>query len=287
MKKVQVLPQKLKNYSAAAALVIIGGNVLKGQIVYSDINPDTIISISNSFYSLDLENDGNIDFVFEVTQSSTTTPNYSLLIKRVAVSPYQTGFAVAATTSGPYNYPIALNLNSGIGPNLTWNTATNQSVASVWFTNGSSPSYFGNFLGAVDKFMAFKFLQNGFTHYGWARVDVTSFADTMVIKDFAFNSNANGGLLTGDQTGTAVNDLQKLPAYIFCNDNNLTIDLNHEFVGNTQLIISNPEGQVVLSKPLSQSKTQILLNDLPSSVYLIQLICSNDIIGIKKIVLTH
>ncbi len=56
---------KTKNLLLTAILIIlslIGGSSAEAQIIYTDVIPDTIVSVTDSMYHLDLNNDGITDF---------------------------------------------------------------------------------------------------------------------------------------------------------------------------------------------------------------------------------
>lgn len=279
------LSEKLKCYSALAAIGTLIGNNTHAQIVYTDINPDTTL-INLQSYGLDLDNDGNYDYVFHVSDVNYSGSMSSLEIKRVAVTPYQTGFAVAASATNNYVYPIAFNANANINQLLNWNSATDQSMASVWFSNGS-PGGYGNFLGVKNKFVAFKFLMNGFNHYGWARVDVAQLADTIVIKDFAFNQNADESILAGEGINMGIGTVQKIESAIIFNSNILKIICDSYNKQTVSLIIYNIYGKVVYSNTLRENETMLHLNNFNNGIYLVQLMTDDGMINSKKIVIVH
>ena len=65
--------RKFLAYSAAATAFLAGAVGAEGQVVYTDIDPDEVLSAGETF-SLDLNNDGNIDFLINNRQE--TLPSF-------------------------------------------------------------------------------------------------------------------------------------------------------------------------------------------------------------------
>lgn len=71
------------------------------------------------------------------------------------------------------------------------------------------PTFFGSmaygaanpnaqFNNVTDAFIGLSFPAGGNSYYGWLRVDVNNAAGTFVVKDWAYESNADGGIAAGD-----------------------------------------------------------------------------------------
>src|ERR1043165_5867669 len=64
MKDISSLKKKLAGYSAMAGVMIAANHQASdAQVIYHDIDPDTLISNSNPMYQIDMNNDGIVDFV--------------------------------------------------------------------------------------------------------------------------------------------------------------------------------------------------------------------------------
>ena len=53
------------------------------------------------------------------------------------------------------------------------------------------------FNNVTDAFVGLSFPAGGNTYYGWVRVDVDNAAGSFVVKDWAYESNAGQGIVTG------------------------------------------------------------------------------------------
>ncbi|MFZ1824972.1 MAG: hypothetical protein WAU21_05185, partial [Chitinophagales bacterium] len=54
----------IKQYSALSISFLAIGNIVQGQVIYTDIEPDVILSIHNDFYAIDLDANGIYDATF-------------------------------------------------------------------------------------------------------------------------------------------------------------------------------------------------------------------------------
>src|SRR5690349_7779255 len=84
MKKSTTLSKKVKNYTLLAGSILASSMAAKGQIIYTDIDPDYEMGgvipdtfPTNVYDSLDLNNDGLFDFQITLNISSTN-PNPNL-----------------------------------------------------------------------------------------------------------------------------------------------------------------------------------------------------------------
>jgi hypothetical protein len=59
----------------------------------------------------------------------------------------------------------------------------------------------GVFAGKGDKYVGLKLVTGGNTYYGWVRVNVNANCDTLIVKDYAYNSTA-GALITAGEGDT-------------------------------------------------------------------------------------
>ena len=117
-KKNSTLLKKLKQYSALAAPMIAVAGLANGQAVYGVID-DTLSDESGdntgAAVTLDLDNDGNPDFVFAAF-SSVSGAAYKLNLAGAA--PYSAnGNGIVGYTAGGFYYPSALSAGVTIDQN--------------------------------------------------------------------------------------------------------------------------------------------------------------------------
>ena len=159
---------KLKNYTALASSVLIVAGTVDGQIIYTDVTPDPIISGQGSLYQLNLDNAGIAEFQFltlNYTPSSHPLNHYNIigLAPNVGNAVYAATFASGTSTFLPY----AMNQGQLIGPNSHWQTNSSiQIMAFSVYSDGSPAAQGGYFLGTTDKYLGLQFQLGGQTHYG-------------------------------------------------------------------------------------------------------------------------
>lgn len=251
MKK--TLRDKLKLYSLTAGAVAAGTSG-QSQVMYTNVDPDTLTSGVNNSYDLDLNNDNVVDFSLSIIESTTSSYftwssgffNYTNMQKGIQIDPVSgnevLGFWAQALDSGM----VVQNAQygwSGYGGNAIANEV--QYFSSYQFTTYYGSTYSGtnsgtwaggNFVAAQDKYLGLRVNINGNLHYGWARLDVLS--DTsFVIKDYAIEMTANKFIITGD-TGLAQNASPALSVQAFDlgdegNGNDLSIKFSQASDENT------------------------------------------------------
>lgn len=169
-------------------------------IIYSDINPDIMLACTptgrpsncSSSYSLDLNNDGIIDFSITYSYSkwllgvegqSKTTIAVKITCKKES--------AVATDLTNP----LAMNSNDIISSALSWKSDTvlilnsyNQQCSLGCFT-----FYGGNWFSTNDKILGLQLKKGGKIFYGWALLS----GNARTIRSYAFNSTSNQPILAG------------------------------------------------------------------------------------------
>ena len=166
-------------------------NVNELDIVYKDIEPDFMSKNIGDFYDLDLNNDGTIDFFI----SSFISSDYEWLV----IEAPDLNSSNGCISIEPW-YDVALPLSIGTeitNPNNQGFYSNGAYIATGYcFLAQESCDY--DWKDKNDKYLGLRFLVNGQTHYGWARLDVTS-ASNWVIKDYAYNATPNLPILAGQK----------------------------------------------------------------------------------------
>jgi len=200
------------------------------QIIYTDVIPDAVYSGTNDTCSLDLNNDGNIDFlIVQSTLQAECETQFAINCPgtrpRSWVKITSTGANAAAETA---SYASQLPQGDAIGPALTWNNTTAQVLLTqgVPTCSGSPVCNLGSFTGSwlngasVDspKFLGLRFESAGNTFYGWARLSIPTNGTSFTLKDYAYNSVPAAAILAGDNgtgfvgiTSTALRGMQLSP----------------------------------------------------------------------------
>ncbi len=162
----------------------------KAQIVYTDINPDTLIGNFNYFH-IDINADGINDYELH---TSTVTAFY---VRTATVTMYglnDNTIAVGDSAAVHPGYPLALSEG-----------ATIPSAGIFTFTNGGKlrgytlGGIFGYWENNVDKFLGIKLIVDGSIYYGWIELSVyANWPDAhATVISYAYNSTPNQTILAG------------------------------------------------------------------------------------------
>ena len=279
------LTKKIKTYSAfATALLAVGGSA-KSQVVYTDVNPDETIN-GGEQYSLDFNGDNNADFGMFIQSGTYTFSGMQVQYNIVGLQPASSNEVNFTTASSygtnKYYGPVANSKGVKIDSKMDW---SNQSYflmgfkATVALINYTITG--GDWVGVQDKYAALKFVDGNNTYFGWARMDMNSDVNQLVIKDYAYNSSAGYMLSTGDTLDLgldstlqgssikAVQVLNNVSVYSFHNSINVNF-LNGQLPkGN--IYITNSLGQEVYTTAISEATTQILLNETAGNMYVVSI----------------
>jgi hypothetical protein len=279
MKTATQRKERLLKYSAMAGTAVATISSANAQIVYTDVNPDETYSLSTTpSYLLDLNNDVNVDFVMSVTNRTGTyyggLINYDANIFGLITLGTN---SAAGSTGTNLDYVNALSFGQNIDAGLNWMTGTTGTAstgglvgaASVVLTGiYSTTANVGSFGGLTDAYVGLQFDIGGQRHYGWARVDVASDAQSFTIKDYAYDATPNTMIPAG-ATISSVSDLVLNNVNIMQLPNNsLMIDVREEVTGGN-LIVTNTTGQTVKTNNLIEGNNRVSLDGLASGIYIV------------------
>lgn len=148
-------------------------------VVYS--GPQNINIGSGFSQAVNLDNDAFNDIVLK---------NY------VFGTPYQ-GASINFAPGRLVAFNAGLNYVTKLGSGFTVDSSSvSPSIfAGSMAFGASNPN--AQFNNATDAFVGLSFPAGGNTYYGWVRVDVNNAAGSFVVKDWAYESNAGQGIVTG------------------------------------------------------------------------------------------
>lgn len=267
---------KLNAYAAAAGTIALAG-AADAQIVYTDINPDTVIHDS-LIYVLDFDNNGQPELRFQTILSSGSSSSAQLATATVL------GNASNAVIGSLYaaNYPFPSAMNNGDSINVSntgWqNAAINGGVQYLGVVYGSST--YANWLGQNDKYMGVRFSIGANTHYGWVRLSVSTGADTITIKDYAYQTLPGVGLTAGQLVGIPTAPVNN-NVNVFASANTVVINNTESEKGGTVRIL-NTLGQSVYESAVTGENMRISLEGQTPGIYFVEVI-REDVHYTKKI----
>ncbi len=283
---------KLLQYSAMAVSFIFlkEGNA---QVIYTDIVPDLVFDEPLEGGGLDIDNNGIVDFAFQNNSFLFYSETFSSYFTRqdLLAGPYTPLNAIAGIneyTSSPYGggfslyYPYALPNAEVINDLREWQTAGQQILGIRTFVNYDDPNtwqcagcyWYGYFIPeTVDHFLGIRFVDDlSQNHYGWIRCDVLDEGRTLVIKDYAYESEADYPIVAGDTTHfVAISEIDNsLNANVYSFNKSIFINLN-EFMNGIEMHIYDLNGKIIYSDKLLNSSTQIELKE-ERGVYFVELV---------------
>lgn len=292
--------QKLAGYAALAGAFVLGSTGAKGQVIYTDVNPDETYSDDGDFYEIDLNLDGSTDFSIAVIDftypgffysTGTLGNTWAGLLQGVVVHSYNGSVAGSSGASGTV-LPYALNNGADIDGGLSFHTNASYGVQTMVFylgvidypAPGSTFGFFtgGNWNNKHDKYLGFKLNDGGDSYYGWARLDVESNHHEFTIKDFAYKATADATIQAGEMVGVHnVIQNDQLTAYSYGNTINIAVK-SLETAGATVKVF-DMSGQVVYQNDLNTAGMNISMASAATGNYTLQILTKENGVYTKKL----
>ncbi|MEZ5051642.1 MAG: T9SS type A sorting domain-containing protein [Chitinophagales bacterium] len=280
----------LKQYSLLANSIIGAGSVLQAQVNYIDIEPDIEIDTFTVNFFLDVDDNGTDDFLVAMGVLYNTIGSGTFVEKVYGPSIFcldnKNDLLADPINAGDALFAFAYNYESGayFGVNNYWMGSATEFINEAFicarvYLNGFSFGYpVWNFLGQIgfwqdiqtDRFIGIRF-QDGLdrTHYGWIRCDAPDSGRVLVIKDYAYETQAGVGIIAGDMgEPVGVQTEHELIFSLYPNPAEDWIEIR--YYENEQLYadIRNLEGKLLLTQALqSGSANRLPVADLPMGTY--------------------
>ena len=275
MRVITINESRLARFSAVAGAVL-ASSAVNSQIVYTNVDPDIIIDTASGQYNLDFNADAMIDVtlnvmnVMEFTSISTSTSAVYAGSLAVVTPGIGAGVVSAILGSSSSSYVTAMNNGDLIGTAAVFGGSSMAALAIDITITSSSSSYQisnGAFLGVTDKFLGVKFLIGTNTHYGWARLDVSANADTIRLKDYAYNVAADSPILAGQTLGLDAISVEN-KVTIKTTLDNATINVTPDLIGG-RVVMFNIAGQEIKVVQIIDVNTEILYEGVETGIYTI------------------
>jgi ABC-type methionine transport system permease subunit len=267
MKKTTSLNQsKLAGYTAVVGAIVAGG-AANAQITYMDVNPDVVVDSNTTLinpYAIDFNNDANPDIVFGVAHIEGAGSSFTYK-GALAYAAFPTNNAIIAADTAVM--ASALDCGVAVSAAATFGTDSYGNFGYAALINGSIPftSTTTPFLGATDKYLGVKFTAASGTHYGWVKLSVAANAETITVKEYAFNATPDAAINTCQTAGienVSVEDKVSIKTTL----NDATINVTPDLVGGSISMISM-SGQVVKTIAISDVNTTISFEGIDSGIY--------------------
>lgn len=282
----------LKELSAFIVTAMLFSASSNAQIVYTDVNPDTVftctLSLGNpcsTMYQLDLNNDGIVDF--QLVKFYGTAPRQNS-DSYVSVTPLGSNKFTSSTTNfGTFNLVCASALANGDSiQNNNWYGA--RLMLEQNLVNGLSFAFTCHHWNAVtDKYLGLKLIVGSNTYYGWVRLDVAQNGTSFTVKDYAYNNIPNQPILAGETIATGINENSFASSIqLFPNpaSDHLTINLG-TYYKEVQVTITDLSGKIIYtSLATDNQKIEVNTQGFAEGIYVVQ-IQSAGFVGTKKLVI--
>lgn len=206
--------KRLSAYSLFTSVNLLMFTSVKGEVILTDIDPDTILDQGAEFCALDIDNNNTLDFAFLNTSATTydLTLGY-ISLQSLLVGPYVISNALAGIShyyfysGGSRFLPFALASGEIIGPDLSWQMIGIQYLAWETYRGGYDDHCnhcdWANdtLIETTDHYLGIRFSDSdGNRHYGWVRCDVKDYGHILVIKDYAYETEINQPISAGSKT---------------------------------------------------------------------------------------
>ncbi|HET8963659.1 MAG TPA: T9SS type A sorting domain-containing protein [Chitinophagales bacterium] len=301
-KRKQHLNKHLSAYAASAACFLLIKQEADAQVVYVDIDPDSILDEKYDFAELDLDNNGTADFFF-LNSSFTfyTLTFYTYRLRQdIAVGPAISENAMAGIsnyfnvgyTAYTNYYPYALPSGSVINDGLQWQNHFVQIMALRTFNEAGDLIDIANYgwfnpdvSEVLDHYLGVRFIDDaGQNHYGWIRCDVKDEGRTLVIKDYAYELQPDHPIVAGSTEHYVDISETQIDKGIVIYSYDKTVFIQVKDFSNAEISIADMSGKVLIKKMLYAKNEQIEMTAYPSGIYFAT-VKSADKMFSKKVIL--
>ncbi len=277
MKITNTLDEKIKKY-AAVAVGVAGVSGASAQVVYTDVNPDAVLTPGGTAqFVVDFNGDVVADIAFVAFSGSYATSNFNGYSATVDYIGGAAAFAPSAASTNAWvgaaaNTPDNLTNGTPIGSaaaflNGQGNLGLNLDIVYPNSTTYNFTTTIGNFSG-TEGYVGVRFDVAGAVHYGWVRVEMAVDGTSMTIKDYAYNATAGTAINAGDMGGTPVGINDIANNVIIRNQyNKLNIELVN--INNAEISVVNLAGQVVINDQMTTNVKEINMSDLTTGIYMV------------------
>jgi hypothetical protein len=196
------LEKKLLAYAAAAAGGVIGfAQPASAEVVYTPSNvPMAQGFAGGAITQFDINNDGSPDFAF----SNFSYFSHGLGAAYLKISPDLTGNAIVGVNSQRRVLASALAVGVQVGPNGNFQSSPQGGYLAGVFLGSTNTLPSGKWMGVETAYLGLRFVINGETHYGWARIKFVAPVGfnflSGSIAGYAYETVPDQPILTGQTT---------------------------------------------------------------------------------------
>lgn len=191
------LQSQLNMYAVAASAAGVGALALAqpaaAEVMYT---PAHQVIGANGVFNLDLNHDGNVDFLIQQWNYRFFSSSNQLLADP----------AVGNGVMGKKYFASALASGASIGPNQPFIAGGSNGelmLAVGHSTTGGTSLVYGYWANVRNRYLGLKFQIGGETHFGWARLSVQrqQFHFTALLTGYAYETKPNTAIKAGQTPG--------------------------------------------------------------------------------------
>ncbi|NQY11690.1 MAG: T9SS type A sorting domain-containing protein [Flavobacteriales bacterium] len=228
----------LSKYSAVACSILMV-NATKAEVIYTDVDPDSVLILANGdVFELDFNKDGNTDYSFKIQTISGVDElvHADLAVVRLHGNQLIGSFYTHTTDYLPSTYQglLAMAFESTIditrsfadGSSLfpgtqgsgnmgelgyfkTYSNLVYSSDESAWVMEKTYNR--GGVFTDIAGYLGCKFLIGTETHYGWINIAVSLKVDQTLIFKYAYEAIADKGIKSGQTSSVGIKEQQNRP----------------------------------------------------------------------------
>jgi len=245
---------------------------------YFDINSDTLIQVgddSSEALNIDLDNDGVVDFIIAASSYSALGSSSS----SITFSPKNENGCVLGRVDTVYGYqgPRVREVAGIQDLGDTLNGVLNFTGSFKYVTLNSYQEgyhfYITDWIDIGEKYLAFEFISNDTTYYGWIRIEVTGIR-SVYVKDYAFNKRSYSGV-----NNTYVENLVS----VFPNPANDFINIKTNNNELSKVTIVDISGKVLKAVSFNNS-IKLEIKEFNQGIYFLEVETNNKVVT-KRIVI--
>jgi len=258
------LSKRLLQYGALSAAAL-GAVDASGQIVYTDVTPDAVINVGETFI---------VDLTAAGTEFEFSNPD-GLNNGNAAVVFPSSGGAFLGMTAAGFQYPNLLANGDAIAATGTYTDAGIRGDLNYYGCAYSNSQWCG---AVTDGYIGVSFVFSGNTHYGWVRLNTdVNGSNLITVKDFAYNSTPGEAINAGQTLG--VDEFSSNPIKIVALNKSIGL---YNLTQVTEYNVLDISGKTIMNGTTNGDSYVIEANAIANGIYIIELSGSDSNAVIRK-----
>lgn len=250
-----------RNTSAVALTLLIGGYAT-AKVAFTDIQPDTMISASESqheaSYELDLNGDNTVDFVIEHLNLGVDDRDVEI--------------------NNPANGTGQIFVDNSDVPLLTYQNYVIDSNRKHWKTTPSDSPFLitpsVSSIGVKDQYIGLRVMVSGHWYYGWLHISVPGDISGIILKGYAFEQVPDQGIRAGSTIGLSARPIFPEIARGYPNPVSgqaYTLELPSFYFGGTVEVVAI-SGEIIKKETIVSTVHRTDFGDVRAGIYLVRVV---------------